>query len=61
MSQFVCFKAEDNDDFTLENESCEGEAMSDVELEFIDDTEYNESVENYYTFENVFRDYDDAI
>ena len=41
MSQFVCFEAEEND-FTLENESCEGETMSDVDLEFIDDTEYNE-------------------
>ena len=35
--------------------------MSDVDLEFIDDTEYNESVENYYAFENVSREYDDAI
>ena len=60
MSQFVCFEAEEND-FTLENESCEGETMSDVDLEFIDDTEYNERVENYYALENVSREYDDAI
>ena len=53
MSQFVCFQmAEYNDDVTLENESSEGENMSDTDVDFIDDTEYNESVENYYMFEN---------
>ena len=62
MSQFVCFQmAEYNDDVTLENESSEGENMSDTDVDFIDDTEYNESVENYYMFENVSREYDDAI
>ena len=51
MSQFVCFEAaKDNDDVTLENESCEGETMSDTDVDFIDDNEYNESVENYYGF-----------
>ena len=35
--------------------------MSDVDLEFIDDTEYNENVENYYAFENVSREQDDVI
>ena len=55
MSQFVCFEAaQDNDDVTLENESCEGETMSAIDVHFIDDTEYNESVENYYAFENIF-------
>ena len=48
-------------DVTLENESCAGETMSDIDLDFINNTEYNESVENYYTFENVSREYDDAI
>ena len=33
--------------------------MSDTE--FIDNTEYNDSVENYYAFENVSREYRDAI
>ena len=62
MSQFVCFKAaKDNDDVTLENESCEGETMSHTDVDFIDDNEYNESVENYYGFKNVSRGYDDAI
>ena len=62
MSQFVCFEAaEDNDDVTLENESFEGETMSDTDAHFINDTEYNESVENYYAFGNVSREYDDAI
>ena len=32
-----------------------------IDVDFIDDTEYNESVENYYAFENVFKEYDDAI
>ena len=62
MSQFVCFEAaEDNDDVTLENESCERETMSDIDIDFIDDIEQNENVENYYAFENVSRDYDDGI
>ena len=29
--------------------------------EFIDDAEYDENVENYQAFDNVSRDYDDAI
>ena len=29
--------------------------------EFIDDAEYDKSVENYQAFDNVSRDYDDAI
>ena len=62
MYQFVCFEAaEDNDYVSLENESCEGETMSDTDVDFIDDTEYNESVENFYAFENVSREYDVAI
>ena len=35
--------------------------MSELEVDFINNTEYNESVENYYTFENISREYDDAI
>ena len=47
MFQFVCFEAaEDIDDVTLENESSEGETMSYIDVDFIDDTEYNKSVEN---------------
>ena len=56
MSQFVCFEmAEHNSDVTLENESSEGKNMSDIDVDFIDNTEYNESVDN------VSREYDDAI
>ena len=29
--------------------------------EFIDDAEYDENLENYQAFDNVSRDYDDAI
>ena len=29
--------------------------------EFIDDAEYDKNVENYQAFDNVSRDYDDAI
>ena len=47
--------AEHNSDVTLENESSEGENMSDIDVDFIDNTEYNESVDN------VSREYDDAI
>ena len=42
MSQFVCFDAEEDDDVTLENESCDGETMSDTDVDFIDNIEYNE-------------------
>ena len=45
MTEFVCFEAvEDIDNVTLENESCEGESISDIDVDFIDDPEYNESV-----------------
>ena len=53
MSHFICFEAEHDDDVILENENCKGETLSDVDVEFIDDTEYNESVESYYVLENV--------
>ena len=42
----LVLKLEGDDDVTLQNESCEVETASDDE--FIDNTEYNESVENYY-------------
>ena len=61
MSNFVSFEAQDYDDVSLENKSCEGKIMSDLEVEFIDDAECNVSVENYYAFENVSREYDDGI
>ena len=35
--------------------------MSELEVDFINNSEYNESVDNYYTFENISREYDDAI
>ena len=35
--------------------------MSNVDLEFIDVTDYKESLENYYAFENISRECDDAI
>ena len=60
MSEFVYFEADDDNDVILEDDrSSEVETVSDAE--FIDNTEYNESVENYYAFENVSREYDDAI
>ena len=62
MTEFVCFEAvEDIDNVTLENESCEGESISDIDVDFIDDPEYNESVQNYYVFESVSGQYDDGI
>ena len=33
---------------------------SESDTEFIDDAEYDESVENYRVFDNVSRDYNDA-
>ena len=36
MSQFVCFEAAgDNEDVTLENDNCEGETRSDIDVVFI--------------------------
>ena len=58
--EFVCFEADDNNDVILEDvRLSEVETVSDTE--FIDDTGYNESVENYYALENVSTEYDDAI
>ena len=37
------------------------ETVSNVDLEFIDVTDYKESLENYYAFENISRECDDAI
>ena len=54
----LVLKLEDDDDVTLQNESCEVETASDDE--FIDNTEYNEIVENYYVFDNVPREYNDG-
>ena len=61
MSEFVDFEAVDDDgeSMTDENERRESATVSDNE--FIDDTEYNESVEDYYAFTNVSRDYSEAV
>ena len=59
MAGFVLSEAEveDNvcDDMRVVNEERE------INREFIDDAEYDENVENYRAFDNVSRDYDDAI
>ena len=57
-------------DFVLSEAEVEDNVCDDVSVvseeresnrEFIDDAEYDESVENYRAFDNVSRDYNDAI
>ena len=59
MADFVLSETEveDNvcDDMSVVSEERENDR------EFIDDTEYDESVESYCPFDNVSRDYNDAI
>ena len=38
---------------------CEG--VEERDSEFIDNTDYNESVSDYYSFENVTRPYEEAM
>ena len=59
MAEFVLSEAE------VENSVCHDISILSQERksdrEFIDDAEYGENVENYWAFDNISRDYDDAI
>ena len=58
MVEFVLSEAE------VENNVCDMSIVSEEResnREFIDDAEYDKSVENDQAFDNVSRDYDDAI
>ena len=57
-------------DFVLSEAEVEGNVCDDMSVvseeresdrEFIGDAEYDETVENYHAFDNVSRDYNDAI
>ena len=59
MAEFVLSAAQVEDNVCDDISVVSDERESD--REFIDDAEYDESVENYRAFDNVSRDYDDAI
>ena len=58
MAGFILFEAEVEDIVCNDMSVLSEERESDT---FIDDAEYDESVENYPGFDNAFRDYSDAI
>ena len=60
MSEFVDSEAVDDDGESMIDENERGESATVNDNEFIDDTEYNGSVEGYYAFINVSRDYSEA-
>ena len=59
MVEFVVSEAE------IENSVCDDMSIVSEEREsdreFIDDAKFDKNVENYWAFDNVSRDYDDAI
>ena len=59
MADFVLSEAEVEDNVCNDMSVVSDERESD--REFIDDAEYDESVENYCAFDNVSRDYIDSI
>ena len=59
MADFVLSEAEVEDNVHNDMSIVSEERQSDTE--FIDDAEYDEGVENYHAFDNVSRDYNDAI
>ena len=61
MSQFIDFEAaEEASNFEM-MEECERVEERESDKEFIDDTNYEESVSDYYGFTNVSRSYEDAM
>ena len=61
MSEFVDFEVVDEDVESMIDENEGGESSTVSDNEFIDDTEYNESVEYYYAITKVSRDYTEAV
>ena len=59
MADFILSEAEIEDNVCDDMSVMSEERESD--REFIDDAEYDESLENYRAFDNVSRDYNDAI
>ena len=61
MNDFVKFEAafydDDNDGY---NSEVEDKNVSDID-DFIDDNDYDESVETYYAFTNINRRLEDAV
>ena len=60
MDDFVDFEAVDNNDnYNSEDEADDDTNVNDVE--FIDNSNYDENVETYYAFTNVNRRLEDAV
>ena len=61
MSDFVNFEAIDEDGEQCMIDECEKVEERESDREFIDDTDYNESVTDCYGFANVSRPYEEAM
>ena len=61
MSEFVNFEAVDDDCERDMMDECERVEESESDGEFIDNSEYDESVRDYYGFTNVTKSYEEAM
>ena len=61
MSDFICFEAADENTDTDQGMTSESERAEERDSELIDNTDYNESVSDYYSFENVTRLYEETM
>ena len=62
MADFINFEADDEDMYNeCERFEKESENEDEHDREFIDDRQYDESVTDYYAFENVTRPYEESM
>ena len=61
MSDFVHLEAIDENGEQCMIDECQKVEERESDREFIDDTDYSESVTDYYGFENVSRPYEEAM
>ena len=62
MADFINFEADDEDMYNeCERFERENENEDEHDREFIDDRQYDESVSDYYAFENVIRSYEESM
>ena len=61
MSDFVDFEGINEDGEQNMIDECERVEETESDREFIDDTDYSESVTDYYGLENVTRSYEESL
>ena len=62
MAEFINFEADDEDLYNeCERYEKESEYDDEHDREFIDDRQYDESVSDYYTLQNVSRSYEEGM